>query len=621
MLPIYSSENPIVCNSVSERDALLSYSSYRIAGLSVSVLGVLYYLNADLQTWRSSAQETTTEVPWFPPSGDAGASLTALSAAEAAREGGPRTIVQQPGTYTYTTPAQPADGTDLLTHELATNVNAIATHTEPSDAIISRLDTYTVLTAVRTTEIVVGSIKFTVSPDATEIAVGDKLYFSDGEQRVYPVIVANIVDADVYVQDPFENAFTLAGGTSLKKSVGTPKNIKIRGRGLFTGSGGKRLIELAGATNCLLRDLRFDDSQGWSPGGFAVSFDNGGYRNIMDSLTLSRPNHDSVVQYGLGFESQFHSTMTNCEAYGLHSPICWNDCIGCSAVDCTAVGRPNAYSFVLQTGGATANVGCINSKIIRGTYGGGNSTSAPVNGINLAACTYALLDAVTFLAASDAQLSISSTITGTDIEVKNPRFMAGGNCAMLITGTGRLRVYGGTTDPFYYTSGVGISWGANMSGFIDGLRFLGTTVQTLKISAPISLTKCEIQGRIPITSDHSTGKLTVDQCILDTNAIASGIGVYNNAGATATVSLRDTKIILKDADANSTGVSIVGTTGVTTELHGIRTVNGSTGTGVKGKAGCPVLVGNGNNLASCGTQYDATAIAAATHVVTAAGVA
>lgn len=583
---------------------------------------------SSLPVFEILSQQDPSVVLWFPPIGDAGAELTALSAAEAARPSGPRTILQQPGTYTYTTPARLANGTDWLTHEQAANVNAIATHVDPQDAIVCTNDSYETLVAVRTSEILLGSIKFTVSPNANELHVGDKLYFQDGQQRYCPAIVSRIIGAEVYVQDPFENTYGLTLDENeqmtapIVRSVNTPKNITIRGKGLFTGSGGARLIEMAGASNCLVRDIRLDDSQGWPSGGFGLSFDNGGYRNVLENVTLSRQNHDSVVQYGLGFESQFHSVMSVCRSYGLHSSIALNDCIGVDVVDCTGIGRPSGYSMVLQSGGNTPNVGCINTRIIRGTYGGGLDTAAPVCGIKLDKCTHAILESVTFLSASDAQLSISSAIPGTDIELNNPQFKSAANCAILATGTGKLRIRGGATEPVYYTSGVGISWGANMTGYIDGLRLLGTTVQPLVVNAPITVTNTEIQGRIPITAQHTTGKLVVDKSKLDCSAHADGSGVYSRGGATSRVVLRDMEIKLKDADTSTEAVNLTeATAGAITELWGVKTTGGSTATGVKGKAGCPVLVGTGNDLSSCATQYDAAAVSASTHVVTAVGVA
>lgn len=54
-IPTFATLNTIDCSSIAERDALLNDPRYRVYGLSVTVSGVLYWLNADLSTWSPKA--------------------------------------------------------------------------------------------------------------------------------------------------------------------------------------------------------------------------------------------------------------------------------------------------------------------------------------------------------------------------------------------------------------------------------------------------------------------------------------------------------------------------------------------------------------------------------------
>jgi hypothetical protein len=58
-LPIYALENPIRCATTAIRDALLDDPANRVAGLSVLVDGVLYFLSDDLSSW--TIQRVTAE--------------------------------------------------------------------------------------------------------------------------------------------------------------------------------------------------------------------------------------------------------------------------------------------------------------------------------------------------------------------------------------------------------------------------------------------------------------------------------------------------------------------------------------------------------------------------------
>jgi len=65
MLPIYTYENPIVCSTTAERDALLLDHDNRVAGLSVTIDGILYFLNSDLQTWSSPQPATVSSTVYY----------------------------------------------------------------------------------------------------------------------------------------------------------------------------------------------------------------------------------------------------------------------------------------------------------------------------------------------------------------------------------------------------------------------------------------------------------------------------------------------------------------------------------------------------------------------------
>jgi len=61
-IPIYTIENPIICATTAIRDALLKDPAYKVAGLSVQVGADLYFLNADLSTWRTVALQVAIDL-------------------------------------------------------------------------------------------------------------------------------------------------------------------------------------------------------------------------------------------------------------------------------------------------------------------------------------------------------------------------------------------------------------------------------------------------------------------------------------------------------------------------------------------------------------------------------
>jgi uncharacterized Zn-binding protein involved in type VI secretion len=65
-IPIQTNQNPIECSTIAERDSVINDPRYRVAGLSVAVNGVLYWLNSDLQTWSPQKDTITGTVESYP---------------------------------------------------------------------------------------------------------------------------------------------------------------------------------------------------------------------------------------------------------------------------------------------------------------------------------------------------------------------------------------------------------------------------------------------------------------------------------------------------------------------------------------------------------------------------
>lgn len=63
MIPIYTTENALDCATTTIRDNLLKDSSYKVAGLSVKVDNVVYFLNEDLSSWKYAGEPPTSEGP------------------------------------------------------------------------------------------------------------------------------------------------------------------------------------------------------------------------------------------------------------------------------------------------------------------------------------------------------------------------------------------------------------------------------------------------------------------------------------------------------------------------------------------------------------------------------
>jgi hypothetical protein len=561
-------------------------------------------------------------VLWPPPVGDAGASLNALMTAEKARSNGPRTIVQTAGTYTYTTQVVLQDDIDLLTHALSVNVSAIPTHAEVVDACFYGPYAIALLTATLASDVAVGDDHITVTPGATEISVGDKLSLVKQAFGHYvPFFVTRIDGSVVYVDRPFLEAFSHTTQGTITEYVAYPKNITIRGKGLFTGSGGSRFIEIVAGHECAIKDISVDDSQGFPAlyGGFCCSFDNGGTNNLYDSVTLTCRTSDGAAlnKIGLGLEGNSRSVIRNCTSIGSGTGATINDGTECVAENNTMSARGGS-ALVLSTAQVSAyDAGCVDCKIVGGVYG--DTAGSTTYGILADQVATLTIDSVTVLHASEVQIALRSTIANSSVQLINAKLLIGSKRGILVNANNRLRIQGGTFAGAYVGGGGdAIMFATGSSGSADGLTASFDCTYGLFLQAEIPITACKISSSgMPIFWYATAGLLLVDRSELQTTSTYYAIGCAG--GANSSTKLRDTKLVLA---ANTSGVDMTGATvGSSLTLEGVTTSGSAVNTkGVVGKTGCPVVVGGNNNLISCAVQYDANAIANATHVVTATGV-
>jgi hypothetical protein len=577
---------------------------------------------ADWEHW-----EEAQTVVWPPPDGDAGAALNDLMTAENARTNGPRTIVQTPGTYTYTTTVYAQNNIDILTHVLAINVNAIPTHVDPTDSSFVCSTTQQTLVQTLAADVNVGDKSFTLTAAPTILAVGDKIYFSNGPQRVYPQEVTAIVGAVVTCKDPFIDTFSHTTQGTVTKYLTYVKNFKIRGKGLFTfldASSGARLIELIGATDCEVSDITLDDSVGWSQyGSFGLSVDNGCLGCKVTNVTVTRYTPDSSTQVAFGNESSRSCEYINCRTSGFWIGLQLYGSIKPIIDGGKYEARPSTgvAGIELLDAGTKGVIGAV----IRNSQTGSIATGGSQRGITVTAVTDLLIENHTFLGNSGEQLEVESTIAGTDVLLKNPTFkVGGGKFANVATGS-KLRIEGGKIDAAaVYSTNQGISYSAGSSGYVDGLDIEANIAQPifLNCTIPVRNVTCA-SAMFVVCSGTFTGIQPISGCKFTQVAPQPNycsIVLYN--AINCNVSLSDTDIHLPDANANALAIEGAGScSNCSVTLNGVRTTGGSTGTGVKGVAGVAFIVGTGNDLSSCGTPYDATAIANAKHLVTAAGVA
>jgi hypothetical protein len=350
-------------------------------------------------------------------------------------------------------------------------------------------------------------------------------------------------------------------GDHVKVRARVPRGITLEG--LTLSGTGDRLIEFIGTMDCEWRGLSFDPVDGW-PSDAAASWDTFGLNNVGTDCVAD--NGSGLGTDGLYLETQTDSHLIRCTSTRMVGKgFVVFDSAGCSVQD--GIACYNDSGLGITSDGNT--LGCIDFKLVRGTYN--NNASIGVTVVNGSTGTK-FTDVCARFNPTGVDIGDGGAGTTSDTEVQG-RF-DGSTVAGIVVHSNATRTTLKSVDTSNSARGINVSSGADV--FASGWVHRGTTAAYPNGNCLISAGTFRAKGvTLAPTTAIDVIALTGGRCEIRGGSVTGGGGSN-----------------LINCQSGSPTLYIDATLSV-----------GGGGTGIPAAAGSSVFrYGNGADLTACAVQ-------------------